>query len=123
MLKEIPIYCYLPRWLTSKDTLALPEKIEEVNEIMLTRRIKTENDIFVFFYEDDDIFAQRLLKVLEMFDNKLDKKNIDFVKISDDGIDKVRIKKMKCFDKTPVMDERGHENKDDVNDDVNDSSF
>ena len=58
---------------------------------MLTRRIKTENDIFVFFYEDDDIFAQRLLKVLEMFDNKLDKKNIDFVKISDDGIDKVRI--------------------------------
>ena len=97
MLKEIPIYCYLPRWLTSKDTLALPEKIEEVNEIMLTRRIKTENDIFVFFYEDDDIFAQRLLKVLEMFDNKLDKKNIDFVKISDDGIDKVRIKKMKVL--------------------------
>ena len=64
---------------------------------MLTRRIKTENDIFVFFYEDDDIFAQRLLKVLEMFDNKLDKKNIDFVKISDDGIDKVRIKKMKVL--------------------------
>ena len=55
---------------------------------MLSRRIKTENNIFVFFYEDEDIFAQRLLKVMEMFDNKLDKKKIDFVKISDDGIDK-----------------------------------
>ena len=53
-----------------------------------SRRIKTENNIFVFFYEDDDIFAQRLLKLMEVFDNKLDKKNINFVKISDDGIDK-----------------------------------
>ena len=76
------------RWLTAKETLELPEKIEEVNEIMLSRRIKTENNIFVFFYEDEDIFAQRLLKVMEVFDNKLDKKKIDFVKISDDGIDK-----------------------------------
>ena len=48
---------------------------------MLSRRIKTENNIFVFFYEDEDIFAQRLLKVMEAFDNKLDKKKIDFVKI------------------------------------------
>ena len=56
--------------------------------MMLSRRIKTENNIFVFFYEDEDIFAQRLLKVMEAFDNKLDKKKIDFVKISDDGIDK-----------------------------------
>ena len=78
----------MTRWLTAKETLELPEKIEEVNEIMLSRRIKTENNIFVFFYEDEDIFAQRLLKVMEVFDNKLDKKKIDFVKISDDGIDK-----------------------------------
>ena len=76
------------RWLTAKETLELPEKIEEVNEVMLARRIKTEMDIFVFFYEDEDIFAQRLLKVMEMFDNKLDKKSVNFVKISDDGIDK-----------------------------------
>lgn len=80
--------CLTLRWLTAKETLELPEKIEEVNEIMLSRRIKTENNIFVFFYEDEDIFAQRLLKVMEVFDNKLDKKKIDFVKISDDGIDK-----------------------------------
>ena len=76
------------RWLTSEETLDIPEKIEEVNEIMLSKRIKSEENIFVFFYEDDDIFAQRLLKFMETVDNSLDKKDIDFVKISDDGIDK-----------------------------------
>ena len=76
------------RWLTSEETLELPEKIEEVNEIMLSKRIKSEENIFVFFYEDDDIFAQRLLKFMETVDNSLDKKDIDFVKISDDGIGK-----------------------------------
>ena len=44
--------------------------------------------MFVFFYEDDDIFAKRLLMFMEKVDNILDKKNIAFVKISDDGIDK-----------------------------------
>eukprot|EP00092_Neocalanus_flemingeri_P058940 GFUD01070340.1.p1 GENE.GFUD01070340.1~~GFUD01070340.1.p1 ORF type:complete len:2430 (-),score=751.56 GFUD01070340.1:121-7410(-) len=76
------------KWLTSEETLDIPEKIEEVNEIMLSKRIKSEENIFVFFYEDDDIFAQRLLKFMETFDNSLDKKDIDFVKISDEGIDK-----------------------------------
>merc|ERR1711915_279530 len=76
------------RWLTSEETLDIPEKIEEVNEIMLSKRIKSEENIFVFFYEDDDIFAQRLLKFMETLDNALDKKDIDFVKISDAGIDK-----------------------------------
>ena len=55
---------------------------------MLSKRIKSEENIFVFFYEDDDIFAQRLLKFMETLDNALDKKDIDFVKISDAGIDK-----------------------------------
>ena len=76
------------RWLTSEETLEIPNKIEEVNEIMLSRRIKNEDSIFVFFYEDDDIFAQRLLKILEVLDDSLDKKDIDFVKISDTGIDR-----------------------------------
>jgi len=76
------------RWLTSEETLDIPNKIEEVNEIMLAKRIKTEDSIFVLFYEDDDIFAQRLLKTLEDLDDALDKKDIDFVKISDTGIDR-----------------------------------
>merc|ERR1712029_1067249 len=60
----------------------------EVNEIMLSKRIKSEDSMFVFFYEDDDIFAKRLLMFMEKVDNILDKKNIAFVKIRDDGIDK-----------------------------------
>merc|ERR1711879_961455 len=76
------------RWLTSEDTLNIPDKIEEVNEIMLSKRIKSEDHMFVFFYEDDDIFAKRLLLFMEKVDNILDKRNIAFVKISDDGIDK-----------------------------------
>ena len=76
------------RWLTSEDTLDIPEKIEEVNDIMLSKRIKSEDSMFVFFYEDDDIFAKRLLIFMEKVDNILDKRNIAFLKISDDGIDK-----------------------------------
>ena len=76
------------RWLTSEETLNIPDRIEEVNEIMLSKRIKSEDSMFVFFYEDDDIFAKRLLTFMEKVDNVLDKKNIAFVKISDDGIDK-----------------------------------
>ena len=77
------------QWLTAEDTLDIPEKIEEVNEIMLSKKIKAEDSMFVFYYDDDDIFAQRLLKFMEGFDNALDKKSIAFVKISDAGIDKV----------------------------------
>merc|ERR1711971_935739 len=53
------------RWLTSEETLDIPDKIEEVNEIMLSKRIKSEDSMFVFFYEDDDIFAKRLLTFME----------------------------------------------------------
>ena len=52
----------------------MPGKIEEVNEIMLARRLKAEDSMFVFFYEEEDIFAQRLLKGLEDIDDPLDKK-------------------------------------------------
>jgi len=76
------------RWLTSEETLDIPDKIEEVNEIMLSKRIKSEDSMFVFFYENDDIFAKRLLLFMEKVDNILDRKNIAFLKISDDGIDK-----------------------------------
>ena len=50
------------RWLTSSETQDIPKKIEEVNEVMLAKRLKTEDSMFVFFYDDEDIFAARLLK-------------------------------------------------------------
>ena len=62
------------RWLTAASTLDLPGKIEEVNEVMLAKRLRTEDSVFVFFYEEEDIFAARLLKDLEVLDDALDKK-------------------------------------------------
>lgn len=76
------------RWLTSYETLDIPERIEEVNEVMLAKRVKVTDSMFVFFYEDEDIFSQRLLKGLEELDDGLDKKGVVFLKISDVGIDK-----------------------------------
>jgi hypothetical protein len=76
------------RWLTAEETLEMPQKIEEVNEIMLAKRLRSEDSMFVFFYDEDDIFAQRLLKNLEVLDDSLDKRDVDFVKISDMGIEK-----------------------------------
>lgn len=76
------------RWLTSPATQDIPQRIEEVNEVMLAKRLKTEDSMFVFFYEDEDIFAARLLKGLEELDDGLDKKGVVFLKISDAGIDR-----------------------------------
>ena len=76
------------RWLTAEETLEMPQKIEEVNEIMLAKRLRSEDSMFVFFYDEEDIFAQRLLKGLEVLDDSLDKRDVDFVKISDAGIEK-----------------------------------
>jgi len=76
------------KWLIAEETLNIEGKIESVNEIMLSRKVKNEDSMFVYFFEEDDIFAQRLLKELERYDDKLDKKNIDFVQISEPGIDK-----------------------------------
>ena len=62
--------------------------IEEVNTVMLAARLKEEEHLVVFFYEEGSIYAQRLLKELEVLDDKMDKNEIKFFKISDDDIDK-----------------------------------
>merc|ERR1712200_372839 len=75
-------------WALSPETLDLPGEIEEVNAVMLATRLKEEEHLIVFFYEEGSIYAQRLLKELEVLDDKLDKNNIKFFKICDDDIDK-----------------------------------
>ena len=55
---------------------------------MLAARLKEEEHLVVFFYEEGSIYAQRLLKELEVLDDKMDKNEIKFFKISDDDIDK-----------------------------------
>lgn len=75
-------------WLTDEDTLEIPDRIEEVNVKML-EKILTENEhVVVYFYKEGDKRSQKILQELENIDDECEDKDIDFVKISDDGIQK-----------------------------------
>ncbi|KAJ3665010.1 hypothetical protein Zmor_000531 [Zophobas morio] len=75
-------------WLTDEDTLEIPDRIEEVNSKMLDK-ILTENDhVVVYFYKEGDKKCQKILQELENIDDECEDKDIDFVKISDEGIEK-----------------------------------
>ncbi|XP_064114219.1 uncharacterized protein LOC135220720 isoform X11 [Macrobrachium nipponense] len=73
-------------WLTSEETLEIPNQIEEVNEKMLERILNTSNNVAVFFYAEDDMKSRAILSELENIDDECDDIGIDFVKISDEGI-------------------------------------
>jgi hypothetical protein len=75
------------RWLTSPKNLFMPSVIEEVNDLMLSKMLSKEPSMFVFFYEEDDIFSRKVLRGLEELDDKLDSLSVEIVKICDDGID------------------------------------
>ena len=63
-------------WLIDEDTLEIPGKIEEVNEIMLERFLKQEEYAIVLFYDEEkrDVREMRdVFKSLEAVDDKLDK--------------------------------------------------
>ncbi|XP_047362589.1 uncharacterized protein LOC124954154 isoform X2 [Vespa velutina] len=75
-------------WITDENTLEIPGKIEEVNTKLL-ENILDENDyVVVFFYKEGDKKSQKMLQELENIDDECEEKNIDFVKISDEGIEK-----------------------------------
>ncbi|XP_043680384.1 uncharacterized protein LOC122634920 isoform X3 [Vespula pensylvanica] len=75
-------------WITDENTLEIPGKIEEVNSKLL-ENILDENDyVVVFFYKEGDKKSQKILQELENIDDECEEKNIDFVKISDEGIEK-----------------------------------
>ncbi|XP_058125777.1 uncharacterized protein LOC131282825 [Anopheles ziemanni] len=75
-------------WLTDEETLEIPGKIEEVNIKMLEKILYENEHIVVFFYHDDDKKAQKIIAELENIDDECEEKDIDFVKTSDDEIDK-----------------------------------
>ncbi|KAK9884507.1 hypothetical protein WA026_007346 [Henosepilachna vigintioctopunctata] len=75
-------------WLTDENTLEIPDRIEEVNVKMLDK-ILTENEhVVVYFYKEGDKKSQKILQELENIDDECEDKDIDFVKISDEGVDK-----------------------------------
>ncbi|KAK0084875.1 hypothetical protein PV325_006196 [Microctonus aethiopoides] len=75
-------------WLTDENTLEIPGKIEEVNSKMLENILDENDHVVVFFYKEGDKKSQKILQELENIDDECEEENIDFVKISDDGIEK-----------------------------------
>ena len=86
-------------WMVDKDTLEIPGVIEEVGEIMLSRILSDERDVLCFFYEDEDTRALAgIMKVMESIDDELDSKDVEFVKCSDEDIEKEY-----ALDKLPTL--------------------
>eukprot|EP00095_Tigriopus_kingsejongensis_P000183 snap_masked-scaffold487_size158652-processed-gene-0.30 protein:Tk00183 transcript:snap_masked-scaffold487_size158652-processed-gene-0.30-mRNA-1 annotation:"hypothetical protein DAPPUDRAFT_202746" len=70
------------RWLTSIKTMDLLNRIIRVNSMTLDKLINREKvHLFVFFYEERDLLADRVLRQLEDIDDDLP--NSLFFKISD----------------------------------------
>ncbi|XP_045493781.1 uncharacterized protein LOC123692971 isoform X1 [Colias croceus] len=75
-------------WLTDEDTLEIPGKIEEVNSRMLEKILEENDHVVVFFYKEGDKKSQKILSELENIDDECEEENIDFIKTSDDGVEK-----------------------------------
>jgi hypothetical protein len=56
------------KWLTASKQLFVADKIEEVNDLLLAKMVEREKSLFVFFYKENDIFSQQILRVLEEID-------------------------------------------------------
>ncbi|XP_065578951.1 uncharacterized protein LOC136039286 isoform X4 [Artemia franciscana] len=78
----------LLEWILSDSNLELPDQIEEVNAKMLAKKIESSPNLVVYFYEEKEADDEAILKELEDIDDECDSFGIDFVKISDDGIEK-----------------------------------
>ncbi|XP_048512844.1 uncharacterized protein LOC105690380 isoform X2 [Athalia rosae] len=75
-------------WVTDENTLQIPGKIEEVNSKMLENILDENDHVVIFFYREGDKKSQKILQELENIDDECEEKDIDFVKISDEGIEK-----------------------------------
>ncbi|KAL1490518.1 hypothetical protein ABEB36_013197 [Hypothenemus hampei] len=75
-------------WLTDENTLEIPDRIEEVNTKMLDKILAENEYVVVYFYKEGDKRSQKILQELENIDDECEDKDIDFVKISDEGIQK-----------------------------------
>lgn len=100
-------------WLIDEDTLKVPGRIEEVNTKMLEKILSEKKFVVVFFCEyffflrvfiligiqflfdfinttdkEGDKKSQKIISELENIDDECEEKNIQFLKTSDDGVEK-----------------------------------
>ena len=76
-------------WITDKETLLLKDKIEKVNSDLLDQFISTETDILVFIYRENNINDADVIDQLEHIDDELEEKEVELIKCSDKGVEKV----------------------------------
>ncbi|CAG2114835.1 unnamed protein product, partial [Medioppia subpectinata] len=70
-------------WLTSVESMDLPDKIEEVNAKILQNYIDEHDYVAVLFYKQNCKKCEKVLHELEEIDDDADQQNIGFVKISE----------------------------------------
>ncbi|XP_025207338.1 uncharacterized protein LOC112603121 isoform X2 [Melanaphis sacchari] len=75
-------------WLIDEETLKVPGRIEEVNTKMLEKILNEKQFVVVFFYKEGDKKSQKIISELENIDDECEEKSIQFLKTSDDGIEK-----------------------------------
>ncbi|CAH1725031.1 unnamed protein product [Aphis gossypii] len=75
-------------WLIDEETLKVPGRIEEVNTKMLEKILNEKQFVVVFFYKEGDKKSQKIISELENIDDECEEKNIQFLKTSDNGIEK-----------------------------------
>ena len=57
-------------WLVDEDTLEIPGKIEEVNEVMLERFLKEEEHAVVLFYDEEKRDGREMRDILKSLEEE-----------------------------------------------------
>ena len=75
-------------WLTDKSNLLTDGRIEVVNRKMLEKLITVEDEILVFLCRAGNLGDQGVLDKLEKIDQDLDDRGIEFVTVTEKGLEK-----------------------------------
>ncbi|KAJ6215940.1 hypothetical protein RDWZM_010440 [Blomia tropicalis] len=73
-------------WLTSVESMDLPDRIEEVNAKILQNYIDEHDFVAVLFYKQNHKKSDKVLQKLEEIDDDADERDVGFVKISDETL-------------------------------------
>ncbi|KAK8786612.1 hypothetical protein V5799_023615 [Amblyomma americanum] len=76
------------KWMTSEETLDIPDQIESVNQKMLDKLLSTNDYVAVFFTKAKCPECDKVLAELENIDDEAEAMDIDFVKVTDPKIAK-----------------------------------
>ncbi|XP_028968482.1 uncharacterized protein LOC100903717 [Galendromus occidentalis] len=73
----------LLKWLTSEDTLDIPDTIEQINQKMLSKLIEKNDFVAVLFTKDKCPLCDKVLLELENIDDEAEAMDVDFVRVND----------------------------------------